>query len=144
MHERDLNRLTKTVLDKKRATQASVKSLVLEAVAAAQDKKAEDIVLMDMGLVSGMADYFILCTGTADLQIKAIVEAIENRLRKVFGESPWHVEGAEHRHWVLLDYVDLVVHVFDPERRELYDLERLWRDAPSEKIGGAHIAMLTP
>ena len=122
--------------DKRRSTQVAVQSLVQAAVGAAQEKKAEDIVLMDMREISGMADYFVVCTGTSDAQIKAIVESIEIRLKGEFTERPWHVEGADHRQWVLMDYVDMVVHVFTPERRAFYDLERLWGDAPLERIEG--------
>lgn len=120
--------------EKERTTLTSVKSLVEEAVAAAADKKAQNIVLMDMRQASGMADYFVVCTGDSDVQIKAIVEAVETRVRDRYQERPWHVEGADHRQWVLMDYVDLVVHVFTPERRSFYDLERLWGDAPCERI----------
>ena len=81
-----------------------------------------------------MADYFVIATGDSDLQIKAIVDGIEMRIKEQCGERPWHIEGREHRQWVLLDYVDLVVHIFDQERRLFYDLERLWGDAPAEQI----------
>ncbi len=115
-----------------RATQTPVRTLVHHAVEAALDKKAEDVVIMDMRTVSGLADYFVLCTGTSDLQVKAIQESVQERIRAECGERPWHREGMEYRQWVLLDYVDLVVHVFRPERRAFYDLERLWKDAPQE------------
>lgn len=120
--------------DKKRLTPTTVQSLANEVVAAAMGKKAQDIVVMDMRQVSGMADFFVLCTGNSDAQIKAIVEAVETQVRDKYLERPWHVEGADHRQWVLMDYVDLVVHVFTPERRSFYDLERLWGDASCEKI----------
>ena len=68
------------------------------------------------------------------MQVKAIYDAIEDRIREQAQERPWHVEGAEHRQWVLLDYVDLVVHVFLAEKRAFYDLERLWGDAPIEQV----------
>lgn len=115
-----------------RATKTPVRTLVHHAVEAALDKKAEDVVIMDMRTVSGLADYFVLCTGTSDLQVKAIHESVEERIRTACEERPWHREGMEYRQWVLLDYVDLVVHVFRPERRAFYDLERLWKDAPQE------------
>ena len=139
MPQPDLLSAGSATQDKKRATPTSVTSLVREAITAALDKKAEDIVLMDMRQVSGMADYFVVCTGNSDVQIKAIVEAVEALIRDNYQERPWHVEGVDHRQWVLMDYVDLVVHVFTPERRAFYDLERLWGDAPCEKIEGMPI-----
>ena len=123
--------------DKKRTTQTAVRALADEAIAAAAEKKAQDIVLIDMREVSGIADYFVVCTGSSDVQIRAIVEAVEIRIRDKYQERPWHMEGADHRQWVLMDYVDLVVHVFTPERRSFYDLERLWGDAPCESIDGS-------
>ncbi len=112
----------------------SVNQLVENAVKAALEKKAEDIVVMEMADVSGLADFFVICSGNSDLQVRAIQENIEERLRIECDERPWHREGIAFRQWVLLDYVDLVVHVFRPERRAFYDLERLWKDAPLEHI----------
>ncbi len=89
---------------------------------------------MDMSAVSGVADIFVICTGESDLQVKAIYETIEDEIKQACGERPWHREGQEHRQWVLLDYVDLVVHIFSPEKRAFYDLERLWGDAPMESV----------
>jgi ribosome-associated protein len=120
--------------DKKRSTPTPARVLAAHAVDAALDKKAHDITVMDMRKVSGIADYFVVCTGDADLQVKAIYEAIEQRLKDQCQERPWHVEGATHRQWVLIDYVDLVVHVFNAEKRAFYDLERLWGDAPKEQV----------
>lgn len=120
--------------NKKRLSPAPVQVLAQEALTAIQEKKASDVVIMDMHKASGIADYFILCSGTSDIQVKAIAEAVEKRLKSECQEVPWHIEGTEHRQWVLLDYVDLVVHIFTPERREFYDLERLWSDAPIEKV----------
>ncbi len=113
------------------------KVLARLAVDAVLDKKAEEVVVMDMQAVSSIVDYFVLCTGNSDNQIKAIQESVEEHLRKEAQERPWHREGQEHRQWVLLDYVDLVVHIFDRERRAFYDLERLWNDAPHELVTSA-------
>ena len=127
-----------TTMAKERASHRGpvpVKHLVDDAVKAAVEKKAEDIVVMEMGSVSGLADYFVICTGSSDLQVKAIHEHVEESLRTAHNEQPWHREGVEFRQWVLLDYVDFVVHVFRPERRTFYDLERLWKDAPLQRIG---------
>ena len=120
--------------NKKRRSTIPVQVLAQEALTAIQEKKASDVVIMDMHEASGIADYFILCSGTSDIQVKAIAEAVEKRLESECQEAPWHIEGTEHRQWVLLDYVDLVIHIFTPERREFYDLERLWSDAPMEKV----------
>ena len=105
-------------------------ALVRAAAAAAQSKKAVDIVALDLRSLSGVADYFVICSGTSEPQVKAIAEAVEEKLR-VLGAKPWHVEGRESRRWLLLDYVDLVVHVFHEKTREYYLLERLWGDAGS-------------
>ena len=120
--------------DRKRAAEADSETLSRQIVRAVQEKKAKDILLIDMREVSQIADYFILCTGESDLQIKAIVDGVQRDVRDATGERPWRSEGYEHRQWVLIDYVDVVVHVFDQERRSYYNLERLWADAPMEEI----------
>lgn len=93
-----------------------------------QDKKALDILLMDLRQVTDTADFFILCSGTSDLHVKALAEELCDQLRAA-GQAPWHIEGFEARRWVLLDLVDIVVHIFRQEIREFYALERLWGDA---------------
>lgn len=98
------------------------------------EKKALDVTVMDMHEVSGVADIFVIGTGESDLQIKAISDAVVERIRNHFHERPWHTEGYEARQWVLLDYVDLVVHVFNHDKRTFYALERLWGDAPREDV----------
>lgn len=118
----------------RQTTGISVRTLAREAVDALLDKKVHDILVMDMHAVSGVADLFVLATGDSDLQIKAAVDGVRERLKERLGERPWHVEGYEHRQWVLVDYVDLVVHVFTGERRAFYGLERLWGDAPREAV----------
>ncbi|MCL4236879.1 MAG: ribosome silencing factor [Anaerolineae bacterium] len=96
----------------------------------ATDKKGEDIVLMDMRQVSPITDYFIIVSATSDRQIKAIIEHVTTEIKKQHGVLPWHVEGDPSNGWVLVDYADVVVHGFLPERRAYYDLEGLWREAP--------------
>lgn len=105
-------------------------ALVRAAAAAAQGKKAADIVALDLRSLDGVADYFLICSGASEPQVKAIAEAIDEKLRER-GAKPWHVEGREGRRWVLLDYVEFVVHVFHEKTREYYLLERLWGDAGS-------------
>lgn len=120
--------------------------LAQHAVDAALDKKARDLVVMDMRQVSGVADFFVLCTGESDLQIRAIADAVEERIAQQCQERPWHIEGRDHLQWVLLDYVNMVVHIFTPEKRAFYNLERLWGDAPQESVpetgSGATVRLL--
>ena len=96
---------------KKRKTPTPASVLAAHAIEAAIEKKATDIVVLDMHAVSGVADYFVICTGGSDLQVKAIFEAIEGRIKERFYERPWHHEGTDHRQWILIDYVDLVIHM---------------------------------
>lgn len=105
------------------------------AIDAAHDKKAKDVTVMDLRGISGEVDYFVIATGESDLQIRAITEGVVQRLREDAGERPLHREGVPGTsRWIVLDYFDLVVHVFDPELRDYYDLERLWGDAPTERV----------
>lgn len=101
---------------------------------AAVGKKAERLVGLDLTELEGVADYFLVCSGASEPQVKAIAEAVEERAR-LLGVKPWHVEGREGRRWVLLDFVDVVVHVFHEKTREYYLLERLWGDARSVDLG---------
>ncbi len=98
------------------------------AVAAARDHKADDLRLLDLSEVSDFTDYFLICSGHSDRQVRAIAEAVDEQLRGT-GSRALHVEGLREGKWVLLDYGDLVVHVFDEERRRFYRLDRLWADA---------------
>jgi ribosome-associated protein len=94
----------------------------------ALSKKAENVLTMDLRGLTSTCDFFVIASGTSDVQVKAIADAVKNGLSDE-GEKPWHVEGYEGKRWVLLDYVDVVVHVFDEETRDYYQLERLWGDA---------------
>ncbi len=97
------------------------------AVNAADDKKAYDLVALDISEIASFADYFLLCTGDSSRQMQAIADEVEQRL-KTFGIRPAHVEGYQNAEWILMDYMDLVVHIFSKNARAYYDLERLWRD----------------
>jgi len=108
--------------------------LLRVAAAAAASKKATDMVGLDLSALDGVADYFLICSGASEPQVKAIAEAVEEKLREG-NTRPWHVEGREYRRWVLLDYVDVVVHVFHERTREYYLLERLWGDARRVDLG---------
>src|SRR6266581_2509476 len=102
---------------------------VTEAISACQEKKAEHIAVLELEPESGaFTDYFVVCSGTNPRQVQAISDEVEERLDKA-GMRPAHVEGYKQAEWVLLDYVDFVVHVFSEKARKYYDLERLWKSA---------------
>ncbi|UCG53789.1 MAG: ribosome silencing factor [Candidatus Latescibacterota bacterium] len=100
----------------------------------ALSKKAEDVLLLDLRKITTMADFFIICSGTSDVQVKAIAEAVIEGAKKE-EITIYHVEGLESLTWVLIDLVDIVVHVFRPDVRGYYQLERLWGDAEIDKFG---------
>ena len=102
---------------------------VREAVSAADDRKAVDLKVLHLEKVTDFTDYFLVCSGTSERQVQAIADAVQERLREN-KSRPLHVEGYNRGQWVLLDYGDLVVHVFQEEPRRYYALERLWGDAP--------------
>jgi ribosome-associated protein len=105
----------------------------LECTRAALDRKAYDLVVLETGQLSSIADYFVICSGRSDTQVQAIAEGIERHMR-ARGERPLSVEGLPHGQWVLMDYGDVVVHVFYVPVREFYDLERLWGRAPRVEL----------
>ena len=116
------------------------------AVEGALSKKALDVTVMDLRGISGEVDYFVICSGESDLQIKAIVDGVVDQIRERANERPLSKEGQPGTsRWIVLDYFDLVVHVFDPELRAHYDLERLWGDAPTEvaQDDGSELAILS-
>lgn len=100
----------------------------MAAARAASSKLSEDIVILDVGSRIGITDYFVICSGRNERQVETIVEEIERQLAAE-GTKPFRREGEHQNRWVLLDYVDFVVHVFHSEEREFYELERLWKDA---------------
>src|SRR5437588_12510751 len=108
---------------------SDLKRQVAAAIQACLDKKAEELSILEMEKGSGaFTDYFVLCSGTNPRQVQAIADEVELRL-KAAGMRPTHVEGYKQAEWVLIDYVDLVVHVFSEKARKFYDLERLWKSA---------------
>ena len=115
---------------------------VATAVRAALDKKAMDVVVLDLRKAGGFTDYFVLCTGGNPRQIQAIADGVEDTLRSELKEKPALVEGVERSEWVLLDYFNFVVHVFSRDCRAFYGLERLWGSAVrhefSEEPSSAH------
>lgn len=106
----------------------SSEEIVRHAVEAALAKKAEDLVVMDLRGIFDVTDFFVVATGSSDRQVEAIADAVEDATRAA-GSKPMNVEGRERMHWVLLDYVDVVVHVMHPDERMKYQLERLWGEA---------------
>ncbi|NOZ93666.1 MAG: ribosome silencing factor [Acidobacteria bacterium] len=114
-----------------------ITEMLREAVAAAVDRKAFQLVALDVTGLTSLADSFLICSGAHDRQVGAIAEAVERRLRKA-GHRPLHVEGARRADWILLDYGDIIVHVLTEDRRSYYGLESLWGDAsrvPLEALG---------
>ena len=105
----------------------------LECVRAALDHKAYDLVVLETGRISSIADYFVICSGRSDTQVQAIADAIDGALRDR-GERALSIEGMQHGQWVLMDYGDIVVHIFYVPVREFYDLERLWVRAPRVEL----------
>lgn len=118
--------LTKAEAQEAQAT----RDLCVEALL---ELKAEDIQVFDLTGIADFTDYFVICSGGSDTHVKAIADAVLEGLKEQ-GQRPWHREGYDSRKWVLLDYVDVVIHIFQREVREFYALERLWADAPVEFI----------
>ena len=109
--------------------------LIDKIVEAIQDTKGEDIQIFDLsGIENSVADTFIICSGNSNTQVSAIAGNIEKKVRNDIRERPWHVEGTENAMWVLVDYVSVVVHVFQRQIREYYDIEELWGDAKITKV----------
>jgi ribosome-associated protein len=103
--------------------------LAIEAARIAEDSKAEEVTLMDLRGLSGVTDFFVIYSGTSDRQMRAVSDRITDYARSI-GDAPLSVTGYEATNWILLDFVDVVVHVFTPQARRYYDLELLWGDAP--------------
>lgn len=97
------------------------------------EKKAEDVIIMDLKEVTSVTDFFVICSGDSDIQIRAISDHIKDKLEQE-NIKIWHVEGYQSMNWILMDLVDVVVHIFKPEVREFYALEKLWGDAGITKV----------
>lgn len=110
--------------------QKSARECALIAAKAADDKKATDIMVQEVGAITSMTDYFVIATASNNRQVDAIIEEVEKQLREQGGIKPSSREGIEEGTWALLDYGDIVVHVFQPEARDYYRLEDLWNDCP--------------
>ncbi len=109
---------------------------VAKAVRAALDKKAQDVVVLDLRHTPAFTDYFVLCSGQNQRHVKAIADAVEEALHAA-KVRPAHVEGYDRAEWILMDYFNFIVHVFSPQTREFYSLERLWGDAERIEVEDA-------
>jgi ribosome-associated protein len=113
----------------------STDSLITQIVAGIEDVKGNNITILDLReLENTVTSYFIICNGSSNTQVNAIVNAVQRKVSKELKENAWHVEGTGQGEWVLMDYVNVVVHVFQKQIREYYDLEELWGDAKSTVI----------
>ncbi|HTB06615.1 MAG TPA: ribosome silencing factor [Bacteroidia bacterium] len=116
----------------KKKAPVQLKDVVLRSIA---DKKGKNVVCLNMTRISGsMCDYFVICEGDSSVQVGTIAKAIEEEVKKATGENAYHREGYENAEWILIDYVDIVIHIFQPHVRGFYNLESLWADAESEEI----------
>ena len=105
------------------------------AVEGIREKKGNDIVTLDLRNVkNSVTDYFVICHAESTTQVSAIARSVEEEIYKATGEDPWHKEGYQNCEWILLDYVNIVVHVFQKEKRDFYSVESLWADAEISKI----------
>jgi len=95
-----------------------------------QEKKAKSICIVDLRDIKGaISDFFVICHGTSTTQVDALAKSVDREVKTVLGDNPWHAEGFENAEWILLDYIDVVVHIFEESRRTFYNLEALWADA---------------
>lgn len=109
--------------------------LITQILKGIEEVKGKDISVLDLrDIENTVCNYFVICTGTSNTQVNAIVNSVQKTVSKSLKDKPWHVEGSENAEWVLIDYVDVVVHVFQKHIREFYDIEGLWGDAKTTTI----------
>ncbi|MFT4757135.1 MAG: ribosome-associated protein [Vicingaceae bacterium] len=117
---------------KKRLNADELAGLIVKGI---QEKKGENIVTLDLrGLDGAVTDYYVVCEANSTTQVGAIADSIEKEVREACGEKAWHVEGTENLEWVLVDYVNVVAHIFQSEKREFFNIEELWADAKIKEI----------
>ena len=117
---------------KKADTSDFLSEIIIKGI---QEKKGKDIVSLDLkSLHHAVTDYFIICHGTSDTHVQAIAESVEAEVRDAIGLKAWHREGVQNSEWILLDYIDVVVHIFQENIRNFYQLEKLWADAGMKQI----------
>ena len=109
--------------------------LITTIIAGIEEVKGKEIVILDLrDIENTVCDYFIICEGTSNTQVNAVVNSIQKHVSKTIKDKPWHVEGTDNAEWVLMDYVNVVVHVFQKHIRDYYDIESLWGDAKTTVI----------
>jgi ribosome-associated protein len=119
--------------------ETSADQLITTILHGIEEVKGQDIDILDLReLENTVCDYFIICNGTSNTQVSAIVSSIQKSVGKQMKEKPWHVEGLDNSEWVLMDYVNVVVHVFQKHIREFYDIESLWGDAKITTIASSY------
>lgn len=119
-------------MQKGKASADELITLILQGI---EDVKGHDIILLDLREIENtVCDYFIICNGTSNTQVNAIVGSIQKTVSKAIKDKPWHIEGQDNAEWVLMDYVNVVVHIFQKHIREFYDIEGLWGDAKFTEI----------
>ena len=131
--------LTSLTSRKKKSTVRLTRNskIIKTIIAAIQEKKGEHIVSLDLRKIKeAVADFFIVCEAGSQPQVRAIADNVEDRVKENCSEGPYHHEGYQKLHWVLIDYVNVVVHVMQPETRKFYRLEEMWSDASTEEHNG--------
>jgi ribosome-associated protein len=119
--------------------QADADQIVSEIIKGIEEVKGQEIQILDLrDIENTVCDYFVICSGTSNTQVNAIVNSVQKLVSKRLREKPWHIEGSDNAEWVLMDYVHVVVHVFQKHIREFYDIEGLWGDAKSVSIETAY------
>ncbi|HZW63258.1 MAG TPA: ribosome silencing factor [Flavobacteriaceae bacterium] len=115
--------------------QSNADQLIAVILSGIEDVKGKEINILDLREIENtVCDYFIICEGTSNTQVNAIVNSIQKKVSKELKDKPWHIEGSDNAEWVLMDYVNVVVHVFQKHIREYYDIESLWGDAKTTVI----------
>lgn len=113
----------------------NVDQLITVILSGIEDVKGQNISILDLREIENtVCDYFIICEGTSNTQVNAIVNSVQKKVSKEIKDKPWHIEGSDNAEWVLMDYVNVVVHVFQKHIREYYDIESLWGDAITTEI----------
>ena len=133
--------MTKTINSKQSvfhtdaAEKTSDSELLIELLAEGLlEKKAKEVLLLDVRNLTTLTDYFLVCHGTSETQIRALANSAMEKVKKEIGENAWKQEGMDARRWIILDYVNVVVHIFNEEKRKYYGIERMWNDAVITKI----------
>lgn len=119
-------------------SKAGADELIASIVSGIEEVKGQQVILLDLrDIENTVCDYFIICNGTSNTHVNAITGSIRKTVSKSIGDKPWHVEGEDHAEWILMDYVNVVVHVFQKHIREHYDIEGLWGDAKLTEVEGS-------